>query len=113
MVLLHVAVRTLIVGGVALAVTEEQGPWLVSPSGLWQAPSYVRGAWTLPFTGDSPSGVCSLSASFDGQPIALGARSAVARNTGTWHQCAGASANPTVQTADYGSGAMPLTIGGL
>ncbi len=44
------------VGGVALAVTEEQGPWLVSPSGLWQAKGYVRGAWTVPFAGDSPSG---------------------------------------------------------
>ena len=99
-------------GGVALAIDEQQGPWLVSPSGLWQAKGYVRGAWTVPFAGDSPSGVCSLSASFNGQPLALGAGSAVARNSGTWHQCAGATANPTVQTADYGSGAMPLTIGG-
>ncbi len=44
--------------------------------------------------------------------MALGAGSAVARNSGTWHQCAGATANPVVQTADYGSGTMPLTIGG-
>ena len=103
---------SLTVGGVALAVNEAQGPWIVSPSGLWQAKGYIRGAWTVPFAGDSPSGVCSLSASFNGQPLALGAGSAVARNSGTWHQCAGATANPTVQTADYGSGAMPLTIGG-
>jgi hypothetical protein len=100
------------VGGVALAVDEEQGPWLVAPSGLWQASGWVRGQWSVPFYGDSPSGVCSLAASINGQPLALGAGSAVGRNSSTWHQCSGASADPAVQTGDYGAGAMPLTIGG-
>jgi hypothetical protein len=100
------------VGGVALEVNEDRGPWLVAPSGLWQASGWVRDSWSLPFYGDSPSGVCSLSASINGQPVALGPGSVVARNSGTWHQCAGAAANPTVQTADFGQGAMPLTIGG-
>jgi hypothetical protein len=100
------------VGGVALEVNEYQGPWLVAPSGLWQAPGWVRDKWQLPFYGDSPSGVCSLSASINGQPVTLGPASVVGRNSGTWHQCAGASASPTIQTADYGQGATPLTIGG-
>src|SRR6201999_3474318 len=100
------------VGGVALAVAEDRGPWLVSPSGLWQGEGYVCGARAVPVPRGSPSGVCSLSASFNGQPLALGAGSAVARNSGTWHQCAGATANPVVQTADYRSGAMRLTLGG-
>jgi hypothetical protein len=36
----------------------------------------------------------------------------VARNSGTFHQCSGARAGSTFQTADYGEGAMALTIGG-
>jgi hypothetical protein len=100
------------VGGVALEVNEDRGPWLVAPSGLWQAGGWVRDSWSLPFYGDSPSGVCSLSAAINGQSVALGPSSAVARNSGTWHQCSGASASPTIQTADYGQGPMPLTIEG-
>jgi hypothetical protein len=102
----------LLVGGVDLTVNENQGPWLVAPSGLWQAPGWVRDRWPLLFAGDSPSGVCSLTAWINGQPLTLGASSAVARNTSTWHQCSGANASPTIQTADYGQGPMPLTIQG-
>ena len=100
------------VGGVDLSVNESQGPWLVAPSGLWQAPGWVRDRWQLTFYGDSPSGVCSLSASINGQGVTLGPGAAVGRNLSTWHQCAGAGASPTVQTADFGQGAMPLTIEG-
>jgi hypothetical protein len=100
------------VGGVDLAVDESQGPLLVSPSGLWQALGWVRDRWQLVFYGDSPSGVCSLSASINGQAVTLGPGAAVPSNTSTWHQCAGASASPTIQTADYGQGPMPLTIEG-
>ena len=62
------------VGGVDLSVNESQGPWLVAPSGLWQASGWVRDQWQLVFYGDSPSGVCSLSASINGQAVTLGAR---------------------------------------
>jgi hypothetical protein len=100
------------VGGVDLTVNELQGPWLNAPTGLWQTQGWVRGGYQLVFYGDSPSGVCSLSAALNGQSVALGAGSFVSRSYATWHQCAGASANPTIQTADYGQGPMPLTIEG-
>jgi hypothetical protein len=100
------------VGGVALQVNEDQGPWLVAPSGLWQAQGWIRDRWQLAFSGDSPSGICALYASINGQPVTLGPGAVVGRNSGTWHQCAGASAGPTLQTGDYGQGAMPLTIEG-
>ena len=100
------------VGGVDLTVNESQGPWLVAPSGLWQASGWVRDRGSSSFYGDSPSGVCGLSASINGQAVTLGPGAAVGRNSSTWHQCAGASASPTIQTADYGQGPMPLTIAG-
>ena len=100
------------VGGVDLVVDESQGPWLVAPSGLWQASGWVRDRYQLVFYGDSPSGVCQLSASINGQSVTLGPNAAVALNHGTWHQCAGGSASTTIQTADYGQGPMPLTIEG-
>ncbi len=100
------------VGGVGLSVNESQGPWLVAPSGLWQASGWVRDRWQLVFYGDSPSGVCSLSASINGQGLTLGPGAAVGQNSSTWHQCAGATASPTIQTADYGQGSMPLVIEG-
>jgi len=53
-----------------------------------------------------------LSASINGQAVTLGAAASVGRVSSTWHQCAGALAGPTIQTADYGQGAMPLTIEG-
>jgi hypothetical protein len=106
------ALASLDVGGADLMVDEDRGPWLNAPSGLWQTSGWIRNQWQLVFFGDSPSGVCSLSASLHGQPVTLGPGAAVGRNTGTWHQCAGASASPTVQTADYGQGPMPLTIQG-
>jgi hypothetical protein len=99
------------VGGVDLTVNEDRGPSLAA-AGLWQASAWVRDRWQLPFFGDSPSGVCNLYASIHGQAVALGPSSAVPRDSGTWHQCAGASASPTIQTADYGQGPMPLTIEG-
>jgi hypothetical protein len=100
------------VGGLDLTVDEDRGPWLTAPYGLWQASGWVRDRYQLVFYGDSPSGVCSLSAAINGQPVTLGPGSAVGRNTSTWHQCAGAGASPTIQTADYGQGPMPLTIQG-
>jgi hypothetical protein len=100
------------VGGVDLSVDESQGPWLVAPSGLWQASGWVRDRWQLAFYGDSPSGVCTLSASINGEAVTLGPGATVGRNVSTWHQCAGAGPSPTIQTADFGQGAMPLTIEG-
>ena len=73
------------VGGVDLTVSENSGPWLAAPSGLWQAPGWVRGDVVLGFYGDSPSGLCGLGATINGQIVA---NSNSARNQTTWHQCA-------------------------
>ena len=48
------------VSGVTLTVEETVGP-SVSGGGLWSQSGWVRGTWPMTVTGDSPSGVCSLS----------------------------------------------------
>ena len=81
-------------------------------SGLWQASGWVRDRWQLVFYGDSPSGVCSLSASINGQPVTLGPGASWATNSARGISAPAPSASPTIQTADYGQGPMPLTIDG-
>jgi hypothetical protein len=98
------------VGGVQLTVSETTGPQLAAPSGLWQMPGWVRGDVVLGFYGDSPSGVCGLGATINGQIVAS---SNSPRNQTTWHQCAAPAVSQTIHTGDYGQGAMPLTISGL
>ncbi|MHB8659599.1 MAG: hypothetical protein ACYC91_16940 [Solirubrobacteraceae bacterium] len=99
----------LTVESINLSATETQGPWLSAPDGLWQAPGWVRGSWTLHFYGDSPSGICGLSAALNGQPIP-GTSSAV--NPAAWHQCAAPAVAQTIQTGNYGEGGASLTIRG-
>ena len=77
--------------------------------GLWQASGWVRGTWTLNFSGDSPSGICSLSASINGLSVP-GSGSLV--NPSAWHQCAAPPVSDSIQTGDYGEGPVPLTIQG-
>ena len=98
------------VGGVDLTVNEVVGPWLAAPSGLWQAQGWVRGDVVLGFYGDSPSGVCGLGATINGQIVAT---SNSPRNQTVWHQCNAPPISQTLHTIDYGQGAMPLTISGL
>ena len=98
------------VGGVDLTVNEVVGPWLAAPSGLWQAQGWVRGDVVLGFYGDSPSGVCGLGATINGQIVA---NSNSARNQTIWHQCSAPAISQMLHTIDYGQGAMPLTISGL
>ena len=98
------------VGGVDLTVNEVVGPWLAAPSGLWQAQGWVRGDVTLGFYGDSPSGVCGLGATINGQIVA---NSSSLRNYTAWHQCSAPAISQTIHTVDYGQGSMPLTISGL
>ena len=82
----------------------------MAPSGLWQAQGWVRGDVTLGFYGDSPSGVCGLGATINGQIVA---NSSSLRNYTTWHQCSAPAISQTIHTIAYGQGAMPLTISGL
>ncbi len=52
---------------ITLVAQETQDPWLVSPDGLWQATGWVRGTWPLHFSATHRQGVCSLSATLNGQ----------------------------------------------
>jgi hypothetical protein len=98
----------LTIESINLIATETQGPSLTAPDGLWQASGWVRGSWPLHFYGDSPSGLCSLTASLNGQAIP-GTNSP--QNQIVWHQCAAPAVDQTIQTGDYGQGALPLAIG--
>ncbi|MGH2875661.1 MAG: hypothetical protein ACRDLV_05365, partial [Solirubrobacteraceae bacterium] len=97
------------VTGVILSARETAGPTLSSPSGLWDASGWIRGDWTLGFSGGSPSGICSLSASLGGQALA---GSSATPDISAWHQCDAAPVSDPVATSAYPQGADTLTIGG-
>ena len=92
-----------------LVATETEGPSLNAPAGLWQASGWVRGDWPLEFSGSSPSGLCSLTASLNGQAIP---GTSSPQNQSVWQQCDAPAVDQTIQTGDYGQGALPLTIAG-
>ena len=94
--------------GVTLDVAETTGPTLLNGK-LWAQHGWVRGDWPLLVDGDSPSGVCSLSASVDGQLVASQSFPA---DTSAWHQCdagGGTGLNTTVHTVQFSNGAHQLT----
>ncbi|MDQ6836189.1 MAG: hypothetical protein M3016_08380 [Actinomycetota bacterium] len=67
----------------------------------------MRGAWPLTFSGNSPSGLCSLGADF-GQTVLPG--TSVPGDPSQWHQCAAPPVNDLVRTQDYPQGANKLHI---
>ena len=95
--------------GVSLTVRETVGPSLSAASGLWQASGWVRGVWPLDVSGDSPSGICALSGTFDRAAL-IGTDSQ--HDAGRWHQCSAPPVTATINTAAYGQGAAPLVISG-
>ena len=96
------------VGEADLYVQETVGPALVSPDGLWQSSGWIRGDWNLHFWGDSPSGLCVVGATINGQSVAsVGS----GQNPSVWHQCNAPAISQTIHTWQDGSGAMPLTLG--
>jgi hypothetical protein len=95
------------IGAFSLYVHETSGPSLVAPTGLWQASGWVRGVWPFFAWGNSPSGLCSLSSSLNGQLINT---TTSAQDVSTWHQCAAPPISQSVDTTRYGQGALPLTI---
>ena len=95
------------VGAFSLYVRETSGPRLVAPTGLWQASGWVRGIWPFSAWGNSPSGLCSLSARLNGQLINTATS---AKDVSSWHQCAAPPINQSVDTSHYGQGAVPLTL---
>lgn len=100
----------LTVESLELNMQEISGPYLVAPDGLWQTSGWIRGDWTLHFYGDSPSGMCTLSAGLNGEPLS---GSSSNRDDAVWHQCDAPAVGATVSTAEYGQGAVPLTIAGI
>jgi hypothetical protein len=102
----------LAVRDIGLQVQETEGPWLSAPSGLWQSSGWIRSAWPLQFTGDSPSGVCGLAATLNGQLVVL---KGFPQNDTTWHQCNAAGlggASVTVDTSKFPDGQNSLTLHG-
>jgi len=99
----------LTIESIDLVATETQGPSLNAPDGLWQASGWVRGDWPLEFSGSSPSGLCSLTASLNGQALP---GTSSPQNQSVWQQCDAPPVDQTIQTGDYGQGALALTIAG-
>jgi hypothetical protein len=95
------------VGEINLYVRETAGPSLTAPDGLWQAPGWVRADWTIHFFGDSPSGLCALSATINGQPAA---NAGSGRDASVWHECSAPAVVQTIHTGQFGQGALPLTL---
>ena len=97
----------LTVGAFSLHVRETSGPRLVAPTGLWQASGWVRGTWPVFAWGNSPSGLCSLSATLNAQLINT---TTSARDVSNWHQCAAPPINQPVDTSRSAQGGVPLTL---
>lgn len=92
---------------IVLGVHETVGPTMTA-SGLWQESRWVRGTWPLGFAGDSPSGLCSMSATFGGQSLP---GSSSSQQPWMWHQCDAPPANDSVVTEGYGQGPRTLQLG--
>ena len=101
-------ISSLTVAEITLYVQETTGPTLVSPDGLWQSSGWVRGDWTLHFYGDSPSGLCGMGATINGQTVASSSSS---QDPSVWHQCAAPAVSQTIHTWQDGQGPMSLTLG--
>src|ERR1035437_9019399 len=95
------------IGAISLYVRETTGPSFAAPTGLWQASGWVRGSWTFFAWGNSPSGVCSLSASLNGELINT---TTSGQDVSSWHQCAAPPATQPGDPSRYGQGAVPLTL---
>ncbi|MGI8629969.1 MAG: hypothetical protein ACR2LV_07400, partial [Solirubrobacteraceae bacterium] len=97
------------ISDIGMQVHETQAPYLTGAMGLWQARGYVRGSWPLSFTGDSPAGICSLSATVDGQTVG---HQDFPGNDTLWHQCTATGLTTSVNTAEFGNAAHALTLHG-
>jgi hypothetical protein len=93
-----------------LSVEETSGP-SISAGGLWDESGWVWGSWPIAANGDSPSGVCSLSASISGDPAGVSA--SFAANQTVWHQCdaiGGGGLAGALNTALAADGADTLSV---
>jgi hypothetical protein len=96
----------------ALTVREAAPPTVSSATfGLWPAGGWVRGTWSLAWSGDSATGVCTLNASLAGQALPI---ESVAPDGVSWKQCEipyGTWLGDQVVTSAYPDGADPVRIG--
>src|SRR5437588_4771383 len=90
-----------------LSMQETSGPYLVARDGVWQATGWIRGTWLLHFYGDSPSGLCTLSANVDGQTVPGSSSPA---NPSMWHQCSASAVNQPVNTTKFLDGPRRISI---
>ena len=97
----------LAVQAVTLYVRETTPPNFAA-TGLWQASGWIRGSWPFFAWSDSPSGVCAISTTLNGLPIA--STSSPSDTSYVFHQCAAPPINQTVDTSRYGNGALPLVL---
>jgi hypothetical protein len=97
----------LAVQAVTLYVRETTPPNFAA-TGLWQTSGWIRGGWPFFAWSDSPSGVCDISATLNGLPIA--STSSQSHTSYVFHQCAAPAINQTVDTARYGNGALQLVL---
>ena len=93
----------LAVQAVTLYVRETTPPNFAA-TGLWQASGWIRGSWPFFAWSDSPSGVCAISTTLNGLPIA--STSSSSDTSYVFHQCAAPAINQTVDTSRYGNGAL-------
>jgi hypothetical protein len=91
----------------SLYVRETGAPSFAAPIGLWQTRGWIRGRWQVFAWGNSPAGLCWLSATLDGQPIST---TTSMRDVSTWHQCAAPPINQSLDTSRFGQRAVPLTL---
>ena len=101
---------SLYVYSVQFDVRETAPPSLDPDSGLWTAPGWVRGQWPVWASGTSPSGMCGLNASLNQFPLT--GTVTPSRDPATWVQCSAPALSTNVNTASFGTGAMPLQISG-
>ncbi len=104
-------------GGQALDVrgiqltAEDNTPPSVVPVGnnLWyQTSLWARGTWPISFESADDSGVCSMSATVDGQPFQGPTAS---NNQSSWTQCpTPQTMNQTIDTASYPDGDLTLQL---
>src|SRR6185437_14793774 len=92
-----------------LNMAETTGPTINATGGLWAAGNtWIRGSWPLVYGADSPAGVCNLNATLNGISIP---GSSSAPNPSVFHQCSAPTVQETINTAQYGNGALPLRLG--
>jgi hypothetical protein len=91
-----------------LRARESTRPHLLA-RGLWQQHAWVRGEWKLQLSGDSPSGLCALSAKLNGKSAG---GSVSRRHSVEWHQCSAPPVDELLDTSRFGQGRLPLVITG-